>query len=229
MKPWARLREAKTADGQTISLSQRDGEYSLKVNGAELMSTRRHASEERLAELVCAGLAKEKNPRVLIGGLGFGFTLAAALRVLPKGAKVLVAELVPEIVGWNQDPTYNLAAGALADPRTQVVMADVHACIAAESHSLDGIIMDVDNGPEALVVRGNASLYQEKGLRLAMNALKPGGCLGIWSAAGDPAFAKLMVRVGFVAEVLRVRAHATSGGLHTLFLARIPQHRKRSR
>ena len=227
MKPWTRLREAKTPDGQTLSLWVRDGDYSLRVNSAELMSTRRHASEERLAELVCAGLAKERNPRVLIGGMGFGFSLAAALRVLPPGANVLVAELVPEVVAWNQDPSYGLAAGALADPRTQLVMSDVYACIAAEVHSLDGIIMDVDNGPEAMVSHGNANLYQEKGLRLAMSALRPGGCLGVWSAAADPAFEKLMARVGFVTEVQRVRAHATSGGLHTLFLGRISQRRQR--
>jgi spermidine synthase len=229
MKPWTRLGEAITPDGKTVALFERDGTYSLRVNGAELMSTRQHASEERLAELVCSGLVPGCRPRVLIGGLGFGFTLTAALRVLPPDAKVIVAELMPAVVAWNKDPAHRLAAQALADRRTSVVLEDVFAIIAAEARTFDSIMLDVDNGPDAMVTAGNDKLYRETGLSLAYGALKGGGRLGVWSARPEPQFAKLMTKVGFETEVHRVKAHENGGSWHTLFVGTLPKKATASR
>jgi spermidine synthase len=221
LKRWNKVAEAKTPDGRTLALVEHDGDYVLRIDGAELMSTRRFASEEALAERVCAPAAGRQGTRVLVGGLGFGFTLRAALRVLPPDAEVVVAELVPEIVAWNRNPAYGLAAAALADPRAKVELKSVEGLLMLPGSRYNGIMLDVDNGPDELVSGGNARLYQEQGLHLARGALRPGGRLGVWSAAADPGFAKLMGRCGFGVTVERVRAHKSSGGWHTLFLGEV--------
>ncbi len=208
-------------DGKTISLYEHDGTYSIRVGGTELMSTRRHASEEKLAELACAQAKTISAPRVLIGGLGFGFTLKAALSVLPGDATVVLAEILAAVIAWNRNPSFGLAADAMTDRRVTVLQRDVADAIAESRDAFDCIILDVDNGPAALSTEGNHRLYSAKGLHLIRTALCPGGCLAIWSAAPDPAFEKLLARAGFVVDVQRCRPHANSGGWHIVFVGRV--------
>ncbi len=221
MKRWELLGEAHEGADVHYSLHRHDGNYVIRVNGADLMSTRQHASEDRLAELVCGPLASAKSPRVLVGGLGFGFTARRALALLGKGARVTVAEISPAIVEWNRQREFGLAADVLDDPRTELVLGDVLQLMQARSGEFDGIMLDVDNGPEAMSTPANRALYQEMGLFSAMSALRPGGCAGYWSASADPAFEKVMSKVGFRVEVQKARAHVTSGGVHTIFLGRL--------
>jgi spermidine synthase len=221
MKKWTSVDTALMPDGRTMSLNEHDGSYSVRVDGADLMSTRRHASEEKVAELACAQAADIRGARVLIGGLGFGFTLRAALAALAADATVVMAEIVPAVVAWNRNPSFNLAADAMADPRVIVLQKDVADVIRESRGGFDSIILDVDNGPAALSTEGNYRLYDSKGLHLTRAALRPGGCVAIWSAAPDPAFEKLMARAGFAVEVRRCRAHANSGGWHIIFVGRV--------
>ena len=165
MKKWTSVDTALMPDGKTISLNEHDGTYSVRVNGAELMSTRRHASEEKLAELACAQAMDICGPRVLIGGLGFGFTLKAALSALPNDAIVIVAEILAAVVAWNRNPSFNLAADAMVDRRVIVLQRDVADVISESQGNFDCIILDVDNGPAALSTEGNRRLYDGKGLR----------------------------------------------------------------
>jgi spermidine synthase len=215
------LDEARTQDGKTVSLQEHDGSYSIRVDGAELMSTRQHGSEEKLATLACAHLQGKRRARVLIGGLGFGFTLSAALRSVGPDAEVVVAEMLPAVVAWNRTPAYGLAAEAMADRRVTVLERDVVEVIREERGAFDSIVLDVDNGPAALSSDGNNRLYNDAGLRLAYAALRPGGCAAYWSAAPNEAFERRMARAGFRVEVHRCRARITSGGWHTLFVGRI--------
>jgi len=208
-------------DGQIISLNEHDGSYSVRINGAELMSTRRHASEEKLAELACAHAAEVRGARVLIGGLGFGFTLKAALSSLRGDAAVVVAEIQAAVIAWNRNPSLPLASDALADARVTVLREDVREVIGKNPGGFDSIILDVDNGPAALSTEGNRRLYDLEGLHMARRALRPKGCLAVWSAGPDAAFGKLLARAGFRVEVQRCRAHAKSGGWHTVFLGRV--------
>jgi spermidine synthase len=221
MKKWTLVDKAETPDGKILSLHERDDEFTIRVDGVDLMSTRQHASEERLAELACAHVEKKSGARVLIGGLGFGFTLAAALRALPPDAVVVVAELMDAVIAWNRNPAYGLAAELMADKRVEIHRADVARAISGSSGPFDAIILDVDNGPAALSMDANRGLYSQTGLRRLVAALRPGGCAAIWSATADPGFAKRMSDVGFSVKIERSRAHATSGGWHTLFLGRI--------
>jgi spermidine synthase len=220
VRKWNFIDSALMPDGQTISLSEHDGTYSVRVGGVELMSTRRHASEDRIAELACAHAAGLRNARVLIGGLGFGFTLKAALAVLAPDASVVVAEIQHAVIAWNRNPEFPLAAKAMADPRVTVLNRDVGAVILESPGSFDSIILDVDNSPAALCTDGNRRLYEAAGLHSAQAALRPGGCVAFWSAVPDRAFEKLMARAGFQAEVQRCRAHANSGSWHYLFIGR---------
>lgn len=221
MKKWTTVDTARMPDGKVISLYEHDGTYSVRVGGTELMSTRRHASEEKIAELVCAQAKTISGPRILIGGLGFGFTLKAALSVLPSDAMVVLAEILAAVVAWNRNPSFNLAANAMADRRVIVLQEDVADAISESRDAFDCIILDVDNGSTALSTEGNRRLYTANGLFLIRTALRPGGCVAIWSAAPDPAFEKLLARAGFVVDVQRCRPHANSGGWHTIFLGRI--------
>jgi spermidine synthase len=221
MKKWTSIDRTLTPDGKTISLNQHDGSYTIRVDGADLMSTRRHGSEEKIAELACAHAASTRGARVLIGGLGFGFTLKAALAMLPADATVVTAEILAPVIAWNLNPAFRLAADAMADPRALVLEEDVGDVIRKSHVSFDSIILDVDNGPTALTTGSNQRLYDLKGLQHGRAALKPGGCLAIWSAAPDAPFAKLMAHAGFQVSVERCRAHGNSGGWHSIFLGRI--------
>jgi spermidine synthase len=220
MKKWLLVDTARMPDGQTVSLSEHDGTYAVRVGNAELMSTRKHASEDRIAQIACAHAAGIRDARVLIGGLGFGFTLKAALADLPSDATVVLAEIVAAVVAWNRNPALPLAAESLADPRVTVIEEDVADVIRESAGGFDSIVLDVDNGPAALSTEGNHRLYNAAGLQFARAALRPGGCIAFWSAAPDPAFEKLMARAGFRVEVELCRAHATSGSRHYLFIGR---------
>jgi spermidine synthase len=217
-----RLDEATAPDGTRLTLFRHGRDYFIRVGTVELMSTRRYHSEEQLAELCCAPIADRPGPRALIGGLGFGFTLRAALRLLPADATVVVAELVEEVIAWNRNPEYGLAGDALADPRVQLRHRDVAELLAEGRGAYDGILLDVDNGAEVLTTGENARLYGRQGVRLAVDALRPGGRLGYWSADDDPRFAELVRRAGLEVEVTRARAHATAGPKHTLIVGAGP-------
>jgi spermidine synthase len=219
VKPTERLGTATAPDGTVLTLFRHDGAYSIRVNGVELMSTRRHRSEDRLAELACGPLAGVAGASVLVGGLGLGFTLRAALRALAADARVVVAELVQGVIDWNQTPEYGLAADALADPRVALRHADVADVLRERSAAFDAIMLDVDNGAESFTTAGNARLYGAAGIRTAVAALRPGGRLAYWSAAPDPRFEAALRRAGLAVLVERARAHTTAGGWHTLYVA----------
>jgi spermidine synthase len=220
VKKWTTLERTLTADGKTISLEEHDGSYAIRVDGVPLMSTRQHASEEKLAELACAHLQGVPRARVLIGGLGFGFTLKAALAAVAGDATVVMAEILDAVIAWNRNPSYPLAADWLADPRVIVLQKDVGEVIRDAHGSFDSIILDVDNGPAALSAGGNGRLYDSSGLRDVRAALRSGGCVAYWSVAPDPAFERLMTQSGLAVEVHRCRSHGSSGRWHTLFLGK---------
>jgi spermidine synthase len=219
VKKYERLDEATAPDGTVLTLYRHDGAYYIRVDGVELMSTRRHHSEDRLAELVCAPLRDVAGTRVLIGGLGLGFTLRAALRELGPDAEVVVVELVDAVIRWNENPDYALARDDLRDPRVSVVHDDVARVLAGNPGGFDGIMLDVDNGADALTTSHNVQLYQLSGIRMAAAALRPGGSLAYWSADADPAFADALRRAGLRVESVDARAHATRRTRHTLYVA----------
>jgi spermidine synthase len=212
--------QALAPDGTPISLFEHDGVYSIRAGAVELMSTRQHSSEEKLAQLACGHVRGARGAHVLIGGLGFGFTLRAALAVVGPDATVVVAEILAAVIGWNRNPAFPLAADALADGRVNVLQQDVGEVIRGARGSFDSIILDVDNGPAALSTAGNQRLYTEDGLRAIRGALRPGGCAAFWSAAPDRVFERLLAGAGFAVVVERCRAHGNSGSRHTLFLGR---------
>lgn len=219
MKRVERLGEAKTPDGTTLTLYRHDGAYLIRADGVELMSTRRHKSEDALAEIVCAPIRDRSGVRVLIGGLGLGFTLRAALGSLNPDAKVVVAEIVKGVISWNRNPAYGISADILADPRVDLRHADVADVIRANPGDFDAIMLDVDNGADPLTTAGNAQLYGDTGIRMTTAALRPRGSIAYWSAQADPNFAKALRAAGLSVEVMKVHAHGSSGSQHTLFVA----------
>jgi len=221
MKKWTLLDSVQTENGKTMSFHEHDGKYVIRVNGMELMSTRQHESEEEIARLVCRHLHCPE-PKILIGGLGFGFTLRAALDAAPADAQVVVAEIESAVISWNSDPRFKLAADVMSDERVQVVHRDVADVLSAEKHGFDGIILDVDNGPEAFSRQQNQWLYEARGLAMIRRALRAGGCVAFWSANDSPAFSKLLKQSGYRLEVHKSRARPGSGSTHTLFLAFSP-------
>jgi spermidine synthase len=222
VRPWQLLGEARTPDGRVMALTRRGGEYVIHADGKSLMSSRMHGSEEALAAFACRGLTGREAPCVLVGGLGMGFTLRAALDLLPSGARVVVAELVPEVVAWNRGPLGPLAGHPLADRRVRVEECDVAAVLRASRAAFDAVLLDVDNGPRALAAQGNAALYDDRGLAAARAALAPRGTLAVWSAWDDRKFEHRLRHAGFEVEVERVRGRLRAGGpRHTLFLARL--------
>ena len=221
MKPWNLIDQAPTPDGKTISLHEHDGSYAIRVDGNPLMSTRQHTSEERLAQLACAHLQAVPGARVLIGGLGFGFTLRAALAVLAPDAAIVVAEIFAAVIAWNRNSAFPLGADAMADGRVTVVHRDVAEVIGEARAEFESILLDVDNGPAAMSILANQRLYDYAGLQRTRAALRPGGCAALWSAAPDPEFAKLMVRAGFTVAIQHSRARGNSGARHTIFLGRV--------
>jgi spermidine synthase len=214
MIPWAKRASARAPDGTELSLWQRGAELVVRAGGIDLMSSRAHGSEELLAEHGCGGLGEGAS--VLVGGLGMGFTLRAALAVLPASARVTVAELVPEMVAWVRGP---IGAGALLDdPRVSVEARDCAAILRESAARFDAVLLDVDNGPSALTQGSNRWLYAREGLEAAARALRPGGRLAVWSAGDDPAFASRLARAGFEVRTARARAHRGRGARHAIFV-----------
>jgi spermidine synthase len=219
MKLLERLGEARTPAGTVIAFYRHDGAYLLRADGVELMSTRRHLSEDRLADVACGRLRDVAGARVLIGGLGLGFTLRAALRYLRDDAEVVVAELLAEVIAWNADPAYDLSAEAMRDPRVQVVWDDVTNVLLGNPGHFDAIMLDTDNGPAGMLMSENARLYAARGIGITAAALREGGVIAYWSVGDDPRFASALRRFGLTVQTLRVRAHDTTGPMHTLYVA----------
>jgi len=211
-------------DGGELGLYQHGEDFVIKVvGGQDLMSTRTHGSADALAELTCPEVAGRARPRVLIGGLGVGFTLAVALRHLGPDAEVVVAELVPEVVEWNRGPLGEHAGHPLRDERVTVHEVDVGVMLRAGVGAFDAILLDVDNGPEGLTQEANNWLYSTAGLKVSYRTLRSRGVLGVWSAGTDRAFTKRLGRAGFKVEEVPVRAHGGKGARHLIWVARIPE------
>jgi spermidine synthase len=222
VKPLELLGEARTPDGTTISLTRRDLEYIILADGRPLMSSRMHGSEQALAMVGCRH-APAREPHVLVGGLGMGFTLRATLDCLPEDASVVVAELLPAIVDWNHGPLGPLAGHPLKDPRVCLNVGDVLDTLRASAGAFDAILLDVDNGPAAFTAPANASLYGDAGLAAAREALRSNGTLAVWSAWEDRKFEQRLRYAGFRVTLERVRARLKRGGPHhTIFVGRLP-------
>jgi len=218
MTPWVHLDTAQVPGGGTLKLARRGDEFSIRLDGAELMNSRLSGSEAALATLAFARLGAAA--RVLIGGLGMGFTLRAALAVAGADARLEVVEIAPAVIAWARGPMAALHGDSLDDPRVTLTQADVAATIAAGPARYDAILLDVDNGPEAMSRRANDALYADGGLRAARRALRPGGVLAVWSVARDPAFTRRLRNAGFATEEHTVRASATGrGARHTIWVA----------
>lgn len=220
LKKWTTLEQLTTPDGSTLSLAVHDRDYVIRVNGRELMSTRHSYSEEQLGVVACEPLFEKRAASVLIGGLGLGFTLRAALSNLASDARVVVAELLPEVVAWNRNSAYPLAASELADPRTEIVIGDVARVIEQSRARFDAIMLDADNQTTTMNTEGNARLYQSAGLAAVHGALKEVGTAVYWSAGEDPIFARRFESSGFDVETRRVRRHPSSKASHFLLIGR---------
>lgn len=219
MKPFETLDTFITPHGQRLTLHHRDGDYFIDLDGHELMSTRVHDSESALGKLACERLRGVRAPRVLIGGLGLGFTLKAALDALPEDAEVVLAEVFEVVVEWHRRHLGGLGV-PLADPRVRVLIGDVFDLVRRhQDPRWDAILLDTDNGPDAMCIAGNASLYDEAGIELISAALQPGGTLAVWSAHPDDAFVRRLRRAGFHVRQHIVRGHRRKGPRHTIFLA----------
>jgi spermidine synthase len=218
MKPTRLLERATTPDGVAVTLHEHDGVLSIRVGGIELMSMRQHHSEERLAQLACAGLRDRLRATVLIGGLGLGFTLRETLSQLGPDATVVVAELLPAVIEWNRNPAYGLAADVIDDPRVELIEADVADVLGESRGRFDAIMLDVDNGASGLTAAANDELYVATGLGAARAALKPRGRLAVWSAVDDPRFARRMEEAGFDVEVVKARTHPTANSWNAIFV-----------
>ena len=222
MRPWVLLDSAPVPDnGGELKLYQRGEEFSIKITGrGELMNSRQHGSEDALAEQTCARLDASAIPRMLIGGLGMGFTLAAALPHLGEQAQVVVAELVPGVVEWNKGPLGEHAGYPVQDQRVSVRLGDVARIIESEQEAYDAILLDVDNGPEGLTRKDNDWLYSVNGLNAAYAALRPQGILAVWSAGPAPDFLQSLRKVGFDVDEVRVHAHGKKGAKHVIWFAK---------
>lgn len=219
---WELLDEAAIPGSKDrLRLYKGKDDFFIKITSVsgELMSTRKFGSEEALGALPCRRIDNRDNARVLIGGLGMGFTLAAALKELGAKAEVTVAELIPAVVEWNRGPLGARTGFPLNDPRTRVHTGDVRELLQKSGPEFDVIAMDVDNGPEGLTVKGNDRLYSSAGILLAQQALRPGGILAYWSAGPDPEFHNRLRLCGLMVEEIQVFAHGKKGARHTIWLA----------
>ncbi|MDB5565804.1 MAG: putative spermidine synthase [Tardiphaga sp.] len=224
MIPWKLIDTVDVPGGGVqLRLMQRGAEFTIKLGQNELMSSRLFGSEEALATLACFRIKALAAPRLLIGGLGMGFTLRAALKVLGSQAKITVVELVPAIIAWARGPMAELSGNSLTDPRVEIREADVVQAIAAGRGSYDAILLDVDNGPEGLTRKSNDALYDLKGLQAAYAALSPGGVLTVWSSGPNDKFTARLGKAGFAAEEIKIRATGTRGGArHVIWIATRP-------
>jgi len=214
------LARAFTPEGDELRLRQRDEEFEIRFNGWQVMSNRGSLSEKTLARLVCEGLGR-RSARILIGGLGMGYTLRAALDAASPDSRVIVSELVPAVIDWNRGPLASLARRPLEDRRVEVRNGSVIDILSLSQHCFDGIILDVDNGPEAVLYRPNRFLYSGGGLELVKGALAMDGALGVWSADRSIAFENTLSDAGFTWRRVAVDARGNDGGpKHTIYIAR---------
>lgn len=220
MIPWILLDSARVPGGAELRLMRRGAEFSIKLGQNELMNSRLSGSEQALATLACERLQGCRNPRVLIGGLGMGFTLRAALSALGADASIVVAELVPEVVTWARGPMAEVFGESLNDPRVTIREMDVGVLIRTERSAFDAILLDVDNGPEGLSREANDALYNRSGLASAHTALRPGGVFAVWSSGPDPRFTQRLNKTGFDVDEIRTRANGKRGGArHVIWMA----------
>ncbi|MGV8841135.1 MAG: spermidine synthase [Bauldia sp.] len=225
MIPWEHLASAAIpgegipGEGHTLKLMRRGDEYSIMIGGNELMNSRRGGSEEAMARLAAERVGGRRRARVLIGGLGLGFTLRAALRAFGADAIIENAELVPEVVDWARGPLAPVFGDCLADARVKITVDDVGAVIAGAAAAYDAILLDVDNGPTGLTRPENDRLYGTQGLAAIRRALKPRGVLVVWSASPDQRFTPFLRRNGFDADSVIARDHGKRGIRHTLWVA----------
>ena len=225
MIPRKLLDRAQTPDKSgELQLYQRGDDFSISFNGKELMSSRMHGSETVLAELACRPIANRAKARVLVGGLGLGYTLAAALSVLRDDAKAVVAELAPAVVQWNHGVLGALAGHPLNDSRVNVQEHDVCILLKNEQNGFDAVMLDVDNSPDSMTQKSNDWLYSEAGLPVIYMALRPKGVLTVWSAATDRAFSSRLRAASFLVQekTVNARGHGKGGGWHTIWVATRP-------
>ena len=223
MLPWILLDTAQIPGGEDkLRLMRRGSEFSIMLNDIELMNSRVGGSEEALATLSCERINARSETRILIGGLGMGFTLRAALALLGEKAQLVVAELVPQVVAWARGPLAGVFGASLTDPRVRIEETDVGRLIRSARSTYDAILLDVDNGPEGLTRESNNALYDMRGLSAARAALRPGGVLAVWSSSLDRNFTQRLVRAGFSVEEFRVRANASRGARHVIWIATRP-------
>ncbi|WP_428819195.1 MnmC family methyltransferase [Microbulbifer sp. MCCC 1A16149] len=223
MKPWIELGTAQIPnDGGVLTLRQRDQEFSISLSGprGELMNSRRFNSEQQLSVLGCAHLKNRDNARVLVGGMGMGYTLAAALEAVSSNAEVMVADLIPEVVEWNRGPLGDCAGRPLDDVRVSVHIGDVAELLTKGDARYDAVLLDVDNGPEGLTHSDNNWLYSVEGTSSIFSSLAPGGVLAVWSAGPDSMYVGRLKKAGFQVKVETVRERPGKGARHTIFVAK---------
>lgn len=224
MIPWTLLDTAQIPGGGELRLMRRGVEFSIKLGQNELMNSRLSGSEQALATLACRRIQMRERPRMLIGGLGMGFTLRAALAVLGPKAEIVVAELVPSVVAWARGEMAEMFGDSLTDPRVAIRAEDVGQIIRSSRAAYDTILLDVDNGPEGLTRESNNALYDLKGLTAARVALRPGGVLAVWSSGPDPRFTQRLRKAGFDVNEVPVRANGPRGGArHVIWTAVRPE------
>ena len=223
MKPFRNLAQTRTPDGSQFTLHEHDGDFFLKLNGRQLMSTTSTVSELLLAQLPCLRLRGHAGSRVLIGGLGLGYSLRRVLELVGPGATVQVAELLPEVVAWNREFLGAVNGALLDDPRVKVIVGDVFEVIRrAPKPSYDAILLDVDNGPTSFVQAGNSRLYDRHGFGLITRALRPGGQVAFWSACAEPGFIHRLSRAGFKAQAFPAKAHERAKReAHVIYVAEL--------
>ena len=221
MIPWLQVDTARVPGAEVeLRLMRRGTEFSMMLGPNELMNSRLSGSEEALATLACKRLEAVKGPHLLIGGLGMGFTLRAALAVLGPEARITVAELVPAVIAWARGPMAGIFGDSLKDPRATVREADVADVIGARAAAFDAVLLDVDNGPEGLIRKANDALYDPRGLKAIRRALRPGGVLAVWSSGPHPAFTKRLRDAGFDVNEVNLRATTKrSGARHVIWFA----------
>jgi spermidine synthase len=225
MIPWVHLGTAAVPGGGELRLMQRGQEFAIFAGATPLMNSRMSSSEIVLAEIACARLKGRRKARMLIGGYGMGFTLRAALAGLDGDARVVVAELVPQVIAWARGPMSALTADCLDDSRVTLQDGDVGAAIAAGRGGYDAILLDVDNGPDGLSRAANDSLYTAQGLKAARHALRPGGLLAVWSAAPSKIFTQRLGQAGFKVEEVAARANKGKGVRHVIWVAVNPERK----
>jgi spermidine synthase len=224
MIPWSQIDTARVPGADVeLRLMRRGAELSMMLGQNELMNSRLSGSEEALATLACRQIEAVKAPHLLIGGLGMGFTLRAALAVLGSEARIVVAELVPAVIAWARGPMQDIFGESLEDPRADIRQADVIEVIRSQAKAFDAILLDVDNGPEGLIRKANDALYDTKGLQAIHRALRPAGVLAVWSSGPNPKFTKRLRDAGFAVNEVAVRATTKrSGARHVIWFATKP-------